>query len=110
MKILAKSSALALVLTFSTPLFAEDPQWMTENNLVKGVITLQDDSQVQVYGTQADLDKLQQNLANIQSIEVQPSQTDTTGTTTPSDQPDTTDTTTSPNQPDTTDTTTTPNQ
>ncbi|HAT7848132.1 TPA: hypothetical protein JAZ53_16205 [Legionella pneumophila] len=45
---------------------------------MKGVITFQDDSQIQVYAAQADLDKLQQNLANIQSVEVQPNQTDST--------------------------------
>ncbi|GAN31305.1 hypothetical protein [Legionella pneumophila] len=35
-------------------------------------------AQIQVYAAQADLDKLQQNLANIQSVEVQPNQTDST--------------------------------
>ncbi|HCL6985254.1 TPA: hypothetical protein N2R83_002726 [Legionella pneumophila] len=78
MKILVKSSILAIVLALSTPLFADDTQWMTEHNLVKGVITFQDDSQIQVYAAQADLDKLQPNLANIQSVEVQPNQTDST--------------------------------
>ncbi|GAN31306.1 hypothetical protein [Legionella pneumophila] len=47
MKILVNTSVLAIVLAFSAPLFADDTQWMTEHNLVKGVITFQDDSQIQ---------------------------------------------------------------
>ncbi|KGP64026.1 hypothetical protein EP47_03640 [Legionella norrlandica] len=84
MKTLVNSSVFALVLAFSTPLFADDPQWMKDNNLVQGTVTLQDSSKIQVYGTQEDLDKLQKNLGSIQSIQIGTSQdSSTTSTTTP---------------------------
>jgi hypothetical protein len=77
MNILFNSVVLAFIVFFSTSLFANDTEWVTEHGLMKGIITFGDDSQIQVYATQADLDKLQQSIANIQSIEIIPNQTDT---------------------------------